>query len=259
MKKALSFGWLFLRSPSKAAAACAGDRALRDALAVYGLTLLAAAAFQYLKPYDFPDANAAVPAGPQGLFFWLKVMLWQPVLMAFLIGFTGAALQWMKDGWLPLKVFTAFFWTAIPAILMVVYLPKAEAGAVVLTKLQFRILFALWSAGSLYAMSKVPPGFWRPLASLLLVMNAVQLATYFPETIVTVMRWEAGYKGVVGFAGFWMLGAGALGLKHLAPGRPLPRAVLPLLFALVLQIEVVFAAFMLDWLPVETLKALLYG
>lgn len=258
MKKALQFGWLFLRSPSKAAAACAENRALRDALAVYGVTLLAAAAFQYLKPFDFPDANAAVPAGPQGFLFWLKVMLWQPVLMAFLIGFTGALLQWMKDGWLPLKVFTAFFWAAIPAILMVVYLPK-ESGPSLLTKLQFRILFALWSAGSLYAMSTVPRGFWRPLASLLLVMNAVQLVTYLPETIVTIMRWEAGYKGVVGIAGFWMLGAGALGLRHLAPGRPLPRAVLPLLFALVLQIEVVFAAFMLDWLPVETLKALLYG
>lgn len=258
MKKALSFGWLFLRSPAKAAAACAGDRALRDALAVYGLTLLAAAAFQYLKPYDFPDAAAAVPAGAQGLLFWLKVMLWQPVLMAFLVGFTGALLQWMKDGWLPVKVVTAFFWAAIPAILMVAYLPK-ESGPSLISKLQFRILFALWSAGSLYAMSKVPRGFWRPLASLLLVMNAVQLVTYFPETIVTIMRWEPGYKAVVGIAGFWMLGAGALGLKHLAPGRPLPRAVLPLLFALVLQIEVVFAAFMLDWLPVETLKALLYG
>ena len=56
-----------------------------------------------------------------------------------------------------------------------------------------------------------------------------------------------------------MIFAGALGLKHLKPGRPLTRALLPLLFALVLQIEVVFAAFMLGWLPVETLKALLYG
>jgi len=258
MKKALAFGKLFLFSPSKAAAACSEDRALRDALAVYGLTLLAAALFQWGKPYDFPDANAAVPLSSQGPLFWLKVMLWQPVLMAFLIGFTGALLQWMKDGWLPLKVFTSFFWAAIPAILMVLYTAKSgETSAI--NKFQFRILFALWSAGSLYAMSKAPKASWRPLASLLLVMNAVQLVTYFPETIVTIMRWEAGYKAVVGVAGFWMLFAGALGLKHLSPGRPLPRALLPLLFALVLQIEVVFAAFMLDWLPMETLKALMYG
>jgi hypothetical protein len=258
MRHALSLGRLFLFSPSKAAAACETDTALRDSLVVYGLTLLGAAVFQYWKPYDFPDANAAVPMAAQGFFFWLKVMMWQPVLMAFLIGFTGALLHWMKDGWLPLKVFTAFFWSAIPAILMVCYLPK-ESGPSLITKLQFRVLFALWIGPTVYAMKRAPASSWRPLAALLLVMNVVQLATYVPEAIVTVMRWEAGYKAVVGAAGFWMLIAGALGLKHLQPARPLPRAVLPLLFALVLQIEVVFAAFMLGWLPVETLKALIYG
>lgn len=258
MKSALRFGRLFLFSPSKAAAACAGDRALRDAVIVYGLTLLGAAVFQYWKPYDFPDANASVPMGSQGLLFWFKVMLWQPVLMAFLIGFTGALLQWMKEGWLPLKVFTSFFWAAIPAILMVCYLPK-ETGPALISKLQFRVLFALWAVPTFLAMKKAPPASWRPLASLLLVMNIVQLAAYVPEAIVTAMRWEAGYKAVVGVAGLWMLFAGALGLRHLPPARPLPRAALPLLFALVLQIEVVFAAFMLGWLPVETLKALLYG
>lgn len=259
MKKALSFAKLFLTSPSKAAAACAEERALGDALAVYGLTLLAAACFQWWKPYDFPDVNAAVPGGSQNLFFWFKVMLWQPVLMAFLIGFAGALLHWMKDGWLPLKVFTSFFWAAIPAILMVVYLPKSGDGAFVLSKAWFRILFALWSAGSVYAMTLVPRSYWKPLASLLLVMNAVQLVTYAPEAVVVAMRWESGYKAVVGVAGFWMLIAGAFGLKHLSPARPMPRALLPLLFALVLQIEVVFAAFMLGWLPMETLKALMYG
>lgn len=258
MIKALSFGRLFLLSPAKAAAACESERALRDSLNVYALTLLAAAAFQWWKPYDFPDANAVVPMTAQGPLFWVKVMLWQPLLMAFLIGFTGALLQWMKDGWLPLKVFTSFFWVAIPAILMVLYLPK-ESGPALLSKLQFRILFALWSGASLYAMTKVPPNSWRPLAAFLLLMNVVQLVTYAPELVVTVLRWEAGYKAVVGAAGLWMLLAGAVGLKHLKPGRPLPRAVLPLLFALVLQIEVVFAAFMLDWLPIETLKALMYG
>ena len=97
------------------------------------------------------------------------------------------------------------------------------------------------------------------LAAFLLVMNIVELVAFIPQAIVTAMRWESGYKAVVGVAGFWMLIGGALGLKTLAPCRPLPRALLPLLFALVLQIEVVFVAFTLGWLPLETLKALLYG
>jgi hypothetical protein len=256
--KALRFGRLFLFSPSKAAAAASEERALLDGLKVYGLTLLAAAIFQYWKPYDFPDAVAAVPRVSQGFFFWLKVMMWQPLLMAFLIAFTGALLEWMKAGWLPLKVASSFFWTAIPAILMVCYLPR-EAGPSLLNKLQFQILFGLWLAPTIVAVRKVPASFWRPLAAYLLVMNVVELAAFFPEAAVTIMRWEAGYKGVVGTAGLWMLMGGALGLKHLNPPRPLPRALLPLLFALVLQIEVVMVAFMLGWLPVETLKALLYG
>ncbi|MBI3289138.1 MAG: hypothetical protein HYZ74_06440, partial [Elusimicrobia bacterium] len=100
---------------------------------------------------------------------------------------------------------------------------------------------------------------WEVLAAFMLGLNAIELAALAPEAVVTAMRWEAGYKGVVGLAGFWMLLAGALGLKALPPERPLPRALLPLLFALVLQIEVVVAAFMLGVLPAETLKALLYG
>lgn len=253
MRQALAFGRLFLFSPAKAAAACATDRALRDAAAVYALTLLGAAVFYRFKPYDFPDANAAVPMGPQGILFWLKVMLWQPLLMGALVAFAGVLLRWLKDGWLPLKVMSAFFWCAVPLILTVFYvknqLPKPAFGALML----------LWAVPGVLVGRGVPAREWRPLAAFLLGLNAVQLAALLPETVVTAMRWEAGYKAVVGLAGLWMLVGGALGLKSLAPGRPLPRALLPLLFALVLQIEVVIAAFMLGWLPVETLKALLYG
>ncbi|MEQ1920267.1 MAG: hypothetical protein ABL955_13825, partial [Elusimicrobiota bacterium] len=109
MRKTVNFGRLFLFSPAKAAAACTEERALFDALKIYGLTLLTAAIFYRFKPYDFPDANAAVPMGPQSLFFWLKVMLWQPLLMAALVAFAAALMRWMKDGWLPVKVATSFF------------------------------------------------------------------------------------------------------------------------------------------------------
>lgn len=253
MKKTLNFGRLFLLSPAKAAAACAEDRALFDALKLYALTLISAAVFYRFKPYDFPDANAAVPMGPQSLFFWLKVMLWQPLLMAALIAFCAALLRWMKDGWLPVKVATSFFWCAIPLILTVLYVKNG------IPKSAFAGLMILWAVPGIYVGRGIPSREWRLLATFLLGLNVIELAAMLPESVVTLMRWEAGYKAVVGLAGFWMLIGGALGLKALAPHRPLPRALLPLLFALVLQIEVVIAAFMLGWLPVETLKALLYG
>ena len=253
MKKALRFGRLFLFSPTQAASACTEDSALFDALKVYGLTLLAAALFYRFKPYDFPDANAAVPMGPQGLFFWFKVMAWQPLLMAALVAFAAVLLRWLKDGWLPIKVATSFFWCTIPLILTVLYAKNA------IPKSTFAVLMVAWALPAAYVGKDIAVRDWRLLATFLLGLNAVELAALLPEMAVTLMRWEAGYKAVVGLAGLWMLVGGALGLKHLPPQRPLPRTLLPLLFALVLQIEVVIAAFMLGWLPVETLKALLYG
>ncbi len=253
MIRALRFGRLFLFSPAKAAAACAEDRALSDALKLYGLTLLAAAIFYRFKPYDFPDANASVPMGPQGILFWLGVMLWQPLLMAALIAFCAVLLRWLRDGWLPLKVASSFFWCAIPLILTIFYVKNAIPKSV------FAVLMILWGVPGVCVGRGVPFREWRLLATFLLALNVLQLVVLLPEAVVTALRWEAGYKGVVGLAGLWMLLGGALGLKALPPQRPLPRALLPLLFALVLQIEVVVAAFMLGWLPVETLKALLYG
>lgn len=253
MKRMFGLGRLFLFSPSKAAAACVDERALFDALKIYGLTLLSAALFYRFKPYDFPDAYAAVPLGPQGILFWLKVMLWQPLLMAALIAFCAVLLRWLRDGWLPIKVAGSFFWCAIPLILTVFYV-KNE-----LPKSAFAVLMILWAIPGVYVARGVPAREWRVLATFLLALNVVQLAALLPEIIATAVRWEAGYKAVVGLAGLWMLVGGALGLKALPPHRPLPRALLPLLFALVLQITVVIAAFMLGWLPVETLKALLYG
>lgn len=253
MKKTLGFARLFLSSPTKAAAACLEDAALGSALKVYGLTLSAAAVFFRFKPYDFPDANAAIPSGPQEMLFWLRVMLWQPLLMGALLGFCGGLLRWMKEGWLPLKVATSFFWTAIPLILAVLYLKNTVPKSV------FAAVMILWAVPGIVVARGVTLRQWRVLAAFLLGLNAVELAALICEAIVTMMRWEAGYKGVLGLAGFWMLIAGALGLKALPPERPLPRALLPLLFALVLQVEVVVAAFMLGWLPKETLKALLYG
>ena len=129
---------------------------------IYALTLLAGAVFRYWKPYDFPDANVAAPLGPQGMFFWLKVMMWQPLLMTAMTGFCGALLQWMKDGWLPLKVITSFLWTAIPVVLMVCFLPRDSGQtAAYLTKNQFQILFLLWLLPTFFFVWEVPSKLWR--------------------------------------------------------------------------------------------------
>lgn len=253
MKRALLFGRRFLFMPSKAAAACVEESALADGLAIYAAALLASAVFLRLKPYDFPDANAAAPLGPQGILFWLKVMMWQPLLMAALIGFCGALLRWLKDGWLPLKIASSLAWSALPLILTLLYVRN------VLTKPAFAVLLAMWTAPAIFIGRGVSAREWRALAAFLLGLNVIELAALPPQAAVALLRWEAGYKGVVGLAGLWMLLSGALGLKALPPSRPLARALLALLFALVLQVTVVIAAFMLGWLPSETLKALLYG
>ncbi len=249
----VSYGLAFLTSPAKAAEESRKEDAFKKGLVVYVAALAGAALYYSLKPFDFPDPNAPVPLRHEGLLFWLKVMLWQPLLMAALVGFTGAMLRWFKDGWLPLKVASSFFWTAVPLILCVFYvknqLPKAAFGALMLA----------WAAPGVWVGRGVEKGEWRVLAAFLLGLNAIELASLVPEAFVTVIRSETGYKAVVGVAGLWMLVGGALGLKRLPPERPLPRALLPLLFALVLQICVVVAAYLLGWLPAETLKALLYG
>ncbi len=253
MIKTLRFGRLFLFSPTRAAAACVEDGAIYEALKIYGLTLAAAAVFYRFKPYDFPDANAAVPMSSQTIFFWLKVMAWQPLLMGALIAFCAVLLRWLKDGWLPVKVATSFLWCAIPFVLTILYVKNGIPKSI------FSILMIAWALPGAYVGRQVPARELLHIATFLLGLNVIELFAMLPETIVTLMRWEPGYKAVVGIAGLWMLVGGALGLKALPPHRPLPRALLPLLFALVLQIEVVIAAFMLGWLPVETLKALLYG
>ena len=253
MRRMLRFGRLFFFSPAQAAAACLEEAALISGLSIYAITLLASAVFLCWKPYDFPDANAPTPLGPQGIFFWLKLLLWQPLLMAALIGFCGALLRWLKDGWLPLKVASSVLWSAVPLILTILYVKN------ILPKTSFAVLLALWAAPVFLVARRIPAGEWRTLAAFLLGLNVIELAALPLQAAVTLLRWEAGYKGVVGLAGLWMLLCGALGLKALPPSRPLARALLALLFALVLQITVVIAAFMLGWLPPETLKALLYG
>ncbi|UPT72536.1 MAG: hypothetical protein M0D55_11220 [Elusimicrobiota bacterium] len=253
MKKALELGRLMLVSPQRAAQECESAGALPAALRLYALTLAADAVFQTLKPYDFPDATAAVPAVHQGLSFWIQVALWQPVLMLALIAFAGALLRWMKDGWLPLKVVTSFLWTAIPFILLAAYTMQGS----VIGKTQFGFLFLAWLAPTAWLVARVPRADWRPLASLLLAMSVVELAAMLPMAGAVAFRSDAAYKAVAGAAGLWMLFAGARALKFLPPGRPMPRALLPLVFASLLQIGVVFVAFTLGWLPAETLKAII--
>ena len=220
MRSAFRFGRLFLLSPGKAAAAAAGKSALSDSLAIYAATLLAALLFLYVKPPNFPDINAAIPIEPQGLFFWLEVILWQPPLMSCLIVFTAVLLHWHKDGWLPIKVATSFIWCAVPLLLTVLYAKS------LITKFLFAVLMACWAVPAGYAGKSIDRKEWRLVACFLLGLNAVECVAFFPELIVTFLRWETGYKIVASIAGLWMLLAGALGLRELPPGRPLPRALI---------------------------------
>jgi hypothetical protein len=251
--RALRYGALFFVSPARAAAAARAPGALLDGALVYAAALAASALYLALKPFDFPDPHAALPAGPQGLVFWVKVMAWQPLLLAALVVFCAALRRWMADGWLGLKMAVAVLWTALPLILTVAYVKNA------LPKPAFGALMLLWAAPGVWQARAVPREEWLALAAYLLGLNAVELAALAGQALATLARSPEGYKAAAAAAGLWMIFGGAYGLKSLPPERPLARALMPLLFALILQIEVVAACYLLGWLPVETLKALMYG
>lgn len=251
MKRAFAFGRLFIFQPARAAQECLRSDALGDALKVYAAWVAASLLYLWLKPFDFPDANAAIPTRVQGFSFWLKVALWEPVLAALNIALTGLVLRWMRDGWLPLKTAAATLWCALPLILTVAYTRSA------ISKTAFAVLFVAWAVpGVLYAR-RIPGPEWRRTTTFLLGLNAVGLILLGAQAAVVLARSDALYKGSLVLTVAWLLACGGTGLKTLAK-TSLPRAVLAFLFANLALNLVLAAAFLLGWLPMEILKVLVY-
>lgn len=251
MRRALAFGRLFLLHPERAAEECLREGALMDGLIVYGTWVLCSLLYLWLKPFDFPDANAALPSHIQGLSFWTKVAVWEPVLAALNIALTGLVLRWMREGWLPLKTAAATLWCALPLILTIAYTRSA------ISKTAFALLFIVWAVpGVLYAR-RITREEWLRTTTFLLGLNAVGLVLLGAQAAAVVLRSQVLFKGSLVLTVLWLLASGGIGLKSLAK-TSLPRAVLAFLFANLALNLVLAACFLLHWLPMEVLKVLVY-
>lgn len=247
----LSLARGFLVSPVRSAAAARRPESLAPGLWIYLAFMAAYLVFFWLKPWDFPDRNAPFPRENQGLFFWFKVILWQPPLETAWIVFLMGLLVWFQTGFLALKLAAATAWAAGPFVLMAAYVQKdgisksaLAAGSLACAALFYPLL------------RRAPP--WRPLVSFMLGLNAIGLALLVPMTAAVLIDSPELFKFSQVAGGLWILGAGTLGLRELT-GLRLPRAFMAVLLSMFFQIAFAFTLHLLGVVPKDILKALLYA
>jgi hypothetical protein len=253
MKGVWAFGRLFLFSPSEAADACLKDGALAAGLKLYAVLAVADLASSMFNPLQFLDPNAPVLA-PHGLGFWARVGLWEPVIFALSVLITVGVLEWMRDGWLPLKTASATLWAAIPVVLALRYVAPAMALGRGITI----ALLAAWIVPAVLLARTVPLDRFRKIGVFMLGLSAIQLACLFLEYATVVpLRSMTGFY-VLSFVSIaWLLAIVGVGLRKLC-ATSTARVVLGFLFALLVSSIVPAVAYLLGLMPVEVLKVILY-
>lgn len=253
MKRAWEFGRLFLFSPSKAADACLERKALADGLKVYAVLAVAEWVSSMFNPLAFLDPNAPALA-PHGAGFWLRVALWEPVLFGLSVVITVLVLDWMREGWLPLKTAAATLWSAVPVVLALRYVAPAMAFGKGLTI----SLLALWIVPAIAVSRRVPRDRWRKVGVFLLGLSAIQLVTLVLEFVTVVpARSLYGFYALSFLTIGWLLVCVGAGLSRLCETST-ARVVLAFLFAVLVVSVVPPVAFLLGLMPKEVLKVVLY-
>ena len=240
-------------APSQAAQASRDKANLAPNVIIYALFATASLIFFWLKPFDFPDANAALPGKARGLLFWFKVMLWQPPLelawIAFLLGLT----QWLRGGKLVVRLTAAALWTALTFVLIISYWQKLGLG---------QLGFALGCLASFAlfvpAVRNFPAAERLPVVSFMLGLNALGLIMLAPTALAAALRSSVLFNAAQIAGGIWMIGAGALGLRRLT-GIRLARAFMAMLLSMFFQIALACALYLLGVVPKDILQALLYA
>lgn len=253
MKRTLNFGKLFLFSPSKAADACLKKTALADGLKIYAVLAVAEWVTSWFNPLAFLDPNAPV-LPPHGAAFWLRVGMWEPILFGLSVIVTVLVLEWMREGWLPLKTATATLWSAVPVILALRYVAPAMAfgkGATI-------ALLALWIVPAAALTRRVPAERWRKIGIFLLGLSTIQLVSLAAEFLAVVpARSLYGFYALSFLTIGWLLACVGIGLRRLC-GMSAARAVLGFLFAILVISVVPAVAYLLGLMPMEVLKVVLY-
>ncbi len=253
MKRAWEFGKLFLFSPSKAADACLKKDALADGLKVYAALAVAELVSSWFNPLSFLDPNAPV-LPPHAFGFWLRVAMWEPVLFGLSVIVTVLVLEWMRDGWLPLKTATATLWSAVPVILALRYVAPAMAFGKGVTLL----ILAAWIVPAAALARRVPAQLWRRGGVFLLGLSAIQLVTLGLEFVTVVpMRSLYGFYALSFLTIGWLLVCVGAGLRRIFETST-ARVVLGFLFAVLVVSVIPPLAYLLGLMPMEVLKVVLY-
>jgi hypothetical protein len=252
----LSAAWrlskAFLFSPSRAAELSRDEDNLVPSAIIYAAFTLAYLLFFAWKPFDFPDATAPYPREAQGLFFWFKVMLWQPPLEAAWIAFLLGLSIWLGGGSLPLRLISAVVWAAAPFALMAVY-----AGTH-MSKIPLALGTAIWLGLFIPLWRRVQRSQAMSMISLMLGLNAIGLAILPGMIVAALLRSSSLFTAVQAGGALWLLGCGGLGLRALT-GMRLPRAFLAMILSMFFQVALAFALHLLGVVPKDILKALLYA
>jgi hypothetical protein len=251
-EKAFSLAWTVVRSPTRAADAAKKSESLIPAACVYAGFVLTYLIFFWLKPFDFPDRNAPFPRETQGLWFWFRVMLWQPPLEAAWIALLVGLMEWFRRGTLGVRLVAGVAWTAAPFILMAGY---AQNG---MPKAAFAAGSAVWLGLFVPLWRAAPATEWRPTAALMLALNAIGVVLLVPMTLALWLGNPGFFTFAQALGGLWMLVAATIAVRRLGDLR-LPRAFMAVLLSMFLQIAVAFTLHLLGLVPKEILKALLYA
>ncbi|MHB2025726.1 MAG: hypothetical protein ACYCPQ_03665 [Elusimicrobiota bacterium] len=249
----LTLSRLYLFFPRHGAKTARQENALTPSLWLYVLFLAASLAFYWLKPWNFPDLNAPFPVEPMGLWFWTKVMLWQPPLeLAWIIFLLGLS-SWLREGSFIFKLACGAAWTAAPFILIVLYAQNPQFST-----WTFDLLLAAWVIPFYPLARKIASADWRPTLAFMLGTNVIGLAILLPMIISVIIDSKNFFYASQIIGGFWILIVSALGLKEILSLR-LPRAFMAVLLSLFLQMALAFALHMAGLVPAQMLKALLYA
>lgn len=225
---------------------------LRGAAGILLLYMAVSAVFYRLKPEGFPapPEGWTPPDVPRGLWFWVRVQLWTPLLTAVLLATTAWFSQLLRGERLPRRMLAAVLSGAIPVLLLVVYanhlIPAWAFGGAWLG------LAALMVPG----YRRLPPGRWLPLASVLMAVNALALAATPLFTAAVLARADTFYHALEFGLLFWTLGAATVAVGTVLD-LPAARAFAAVFLGLLSQILFVFSMSTLGLLPNDVLKALM--
>lgn len=254
MRSALGFGRLFLRRPSQAADACARPDAWKDGLKVYALLAVAELVSSWFNPLAFLDPTAPVTPA-HGAAFWAVVAAWEPLLMALSVFFTVLVLEWMAEGWLPLKLAAATLWTALPVAMTLAYADPKQT----LSRKFFVGLLAVWAAPAVVLSRRVAAERWRRVGTFLLGMSAIQLVGIAAEFLVVVpFRSLPAFYAYSAVMLLWIAACFGIGMRRMGVTTSVARAVLAFVFALLVSSVVPSLAYLLGLMPKEVLKVVLY-